>query len=64
MKAQELRDKTPAELKEIKMDLLKEQLSLRMKDKSDEPLKTHRFKVIRRSIARIKTILNEQRLAS
>ncbi|MCH9769860.1 MAG: 50S ribosomal protein L29 [Gammaproteobacteria bacterium] len=60
MKAQELRDKTPAELQEELLALLREQLNLRMQKGGGEAPKPHHFKRVRRSIARIRTVLQEK----
>jgi large subunit ribosomal protein L29 len=63
MKAKELRSKTVAELKTDLFSFLQEQFNLRMQrgmaDKSAHP-KEHSFGVVRRNIARVKTILNEK----
>lgn len=55
----ELREKSVDALKAELLELLKEQFNLRMQ-KGGEMSKTHRFKFVRRDIARIKTILNEK----
>ena len=41
------------------MKLRKEHLSLRMKRSQGDDVKTHRFKEIRRDIARLMTVLTE-----
>ena len=62
-KATELRQKTDDELKQTLMDLYREQFNLRMQ-KSGAPIKQHtQFRVIRREIARIKTIQTERQKA-
>ena len=63
MKTNELKNKSAAELKKSLLELLKEQFTLRMQKKLSEVKSTHRFKQIRREIARIKTYLNQQRSA-
>ena len=60
MNTVELRQKTKTELNELLLSLLKEQFHLRMKKNVTENPKTHVFGKIRKDIARIKTILNEQ----
>jgi large subunit ribosomal protein L29 len=55
--AAELRNKNRAELVKDMLDLRKEHFNLRMQSGSGAAVKTHRFKEIRRAIARIKTIL-------
>nr|VFK46081.1 MAG: large subunit ribosomal protein L29 [Candidatus Kentron sp. TC]VFK48070.1 MAG: large subunit ribosomal protein L29 [Candidatus Kentron sp. TC]VFK61321.1 MAG: large subunit ribosomal protein L29 [Candidatus Kentron sp. TC] len=60
MKAAELREKDDAELRDELVGLNREAFSLRMQVGSGQLLRYSRFKVIRRSIARIKTIINER----
>ena len=60
MKASELRDKSSDELNKELMDLLREQFNLRMQKGSDQGVRPHQFKEVRRNIARVKTILNEK----
>ncbi len=60
MNTAELRKKSKAELNEALLGLLKEQFQLRMQKGIVESPKTHLFKQIRQSIARIKTILVEK----
>ncbi len=59
MKAVELRQKKPEELKSMVTDLLREQFNLRMQNGSGQLSKPSQIKVVRRDIARIKTILKE-----
>ena len=56
----EYKDKSEAELKEELLNLRKEQFNLRMQQGAGEMSKPHLFKVARRNIARIKTILTEK----
>lgn len=56
----ELRNKSKSELNEELLNLLKQQFQLRMQKGVVESPKTHMFKQIRQSIARIKTILVEK----
>ena len=60
MKANEMREKSVDELNTELMSLLKEQFNLRMQKGSDQGVRPHQFKEVRRSIARVKTILNEK----
>jgi large subunit ribosomal protein L29 len=59
-KAAEMRAKSATELKDELVELRKEEFSLRMKRGTGQLSDTSRFKKIRREVARIKTILNEQ----
>lgn len=60
MKAVELRTRTPGELQEQLVELLREQFNLRMQKGSGQLGNPSRFKALRREIARIKTVLNEK----
>lgn len=60
MKAAELRTRTPGELQEQLMELLREQFNLRMQKGSGQLGNPSRFKALRREIARVKTVLNEK----
>lgn len=60
MKAVELRTRTPGELQEQLVELLREQFNLRMQKGSGQLGNPSRFKTVRREIARIKTVLNEK----
>ena len=60
MKAAELRGRKPEELQGLLLDLLREQFNLRMQKGSGQLGSPGRFKVMRREIARIKTVLNEK----
>lgn len=59
-KATALRAKSAEELNEALVDLRKEEFDLRMKRGTGQADNTARFKQIRREVARIKTVLNEQ----
>lgn len=59
-KATQLRAKSATELKDELVGLRKEEFDLRMKRGTGGLSDTSRFKKIRREVARIKTILNEQ----
>jgi len=58
-RASELRAKSAAELKDELVVLRKEEFNLRMQRGTGQLSNTARFKDIRRDVARIKTILNE-----
>jgi large subunit ribosomal protein L29 len=60
MKSSELRTKTPDELKTQLADLHKEQFNLRFQKSSGQLENTARVRVVRKDIARIKTILGER----
>ncbi len=60
MKVTEMRQKSAEELRVLQQELLREQFNLRMQRGSGQISKNHRFKEIRRDIARIKTLMNEQ----
>ena len=60
MKANELRSRSSAELRKELVSLLREQFNLRMQKGTGQLARPHQFKRVRRDIARIKTILNEQ----
>ena len=59
MKAAELRQKKPEELENMITDLLREQFNLRMQNGSGQLSKPDQMKLVRRNIARVKTILKE-----
>ncbi len=62
MKATELRQKTPDQLRSMLLDLKKEQFNLRFrKSQGDTELKTQRIREVRRDIARIKTLQHSER---
>ena len=57
VKAEELRAKTADELKDQLVDLKKEQFNLRFQTASGQNENPARTRIVRREIARIKTIL-------
>lgn len=59
MKASELRGKTQQELRDSLHGLLKEQFNLRMQQGTGQLARPHLMKDVRRSIARVKTLMNE-----
>jgi large subunit ribosomal protein L29 len=60
MKAQDLREKSADELNAELLSLLKEQFNLRMQAATGQLQQTHTLKVVRRDIARVKTVLTEK----
>jgi large subunit ribosomal protein L29 len=61
MNASELRQKGADELNIELLALLREHFNLRMQRASDQQFtKNHQFKVVRRNVARVKTVLNEK----
>ena len=60
MKAGELRDKTPDQLREELASLKKESFNLRFQQATGQLENTSRIFKVRKLIARIKTILNEK----
>lgn len=64
MKAQELRDKTPDQLREELVNLKKEAFNLRFQQATGQLENTARMREVRRGAARVKTILNEKAAAA
>ena len=60
VKAEELRAKTPDELKTKLIDLKKEQFNLRFQAAGGQVENPTRAKIVRREIARIKTVLGQK----
>ena len=61
MSAKELRQKSPADLQKELLDLRREQFNLRMASATGQPAKPDQFTKVRRNIARLKTVVAEQR---
>lgn len=59
MKATELRSKSVDELNAQIIELRKQQFKLRMQLATGELLKNHEIAVVRKNIARVKTVLTE-----
>ncbi|MDR3441503.1 MAG: 50S ribosomal protein L29 [Legionella sp.] len=59
-KTEELRSLTVEELQNELLSLRKEQLNLRMKKASGSLDKTHHITLVRKSVARVKTMLTEK----
>ncbi len=60
MKANELREKSVDDLNKELLELTREKFNLRMQTATGQMNRTHQLKNVRRSIARVKTILNEK----
>ena len=60
MNAQELRDKTPDQLRDELVNLKKEAFNLRFQQAGGTMENTARMRQVRRDVARVKTILNEK----
>ena len=60
MKAQELKDKTPDELREQLVALKKEAFNLRFQQATGQIENTARMRSVRRDVARVKTVLNQK----
>ncbi|VAX14025.1 LSU ribosomal protein L29p (L35e) [hydrothermal vent metagenome] len=60
MNATELRGKTADELNAELLNLTREQFNLRMQKATGQMARPHQMKAVRRSIARLKTVLNEK----
>ena len=64
MSAQELRDKTPDQLRDQLAELKKESFNLRFQQASGSIENTARMRTVRRDAARVMTILNEKAAAA
>jgi len=62
MDAKELRSKNEAQLKEELSGLLREQFNLRMQKGTGQLNNSARMKGVRRDVARVLTIVNEQKM--
>lgn len=60
MKTDDLRTKTDSELKDLVIGLRREQMNLRFQAKLGEITNSARFRVVRREIARIKTLCQQR----
>jgi large subunit ribosomal protein L29 len=60
LKAKDLQAKSLAELNQLLLDLRKEQFSLNMSKGSGQEVKGHQFSLVRRNIARVKTVLGSK----
>lgn len=64
MNANELRDKTPDQLKDELANLKKESFNLRFQQATGQLEGTARMRSVRRDAARVKTILNQKAAAA
>lgn len=60
MKAKELREKSVEELNTELLNLLREQFNLRMQHATGQLTQTNQLKLVRRNIARVKTIITSK----
>ena len=60
MKAQDLRDKTPDQLREELASLKKEAFNLRFQQATGQLESKARMRTVKRDVARVNTILNEK----
>ena len=61
MDIKQLRQKSADELKSHLLDLRKEQFALRMQKATGQLAKTHEARRVRREIARVNTVLGQQK---
>ena len=64
MSAKELRQKSAADLQKELLGLRREQFNLRMARATGQAAKSDQFSKVRRNIARLKTVMGEQRRAA
>lgn len=64
MDANELREKTPDQLREELANLKKESFNLRFQQATGQLENTARMRTVKREAARVKTILNEKAAAA
>ena len=60
MKANELREKSAQQLNEQLLGLLRDQFNLRMQKATGQLGQSHLLSQVKREIARVKTVLNQQ----
>ena len=60
MKANELREKSVEQLNEQLLELLRDQFNLRMQKATGQLGQSHLLSQVKRDIARVKTLLNQQ----
>jgi len=60
MKASELKEKSIEELNTELLELLREQFNYRMQASTGRLAQTHLLRIVRRNIARVKTIITEK----
>jgi large subunit ribosomal protein L29 len=64
MKADELRTKTPDQLRDNLVALKKEAFNLRFQQATNQLENTARMRAVKRDVARIKTVLNQKAAAA
>ena len=64
MNANELRDKTPDELRAQLVELKKEAFNLRFQGATNQLENTARVRTVRRAVARVNTVLNQKAAAA
>ena len=64
MNAQELRDKSPDQLRDELVSLKKEAFNLRFQQATGQLENPARLRSVRRDVARVKTVLNEKAASS
>jgi large subunit ribosomal protein L29 len=64
MDAKEFRQKSEAELREELLKLRREQFNMRMAMATGQAVKPHQIGKVRKAVARLKTVLGEQRRAA
>jgi large subunit ribosomal protein L29 len=64
MNAQDLRDKTPDQLRDQLVQLKKEAFNLRFQQATGQLENTARMRQVRRDVARVKTILSQKAVAA
>ena len=64
MEASELRSKTTKELNELLLELLREHFNLRVQRANDQLNRHTQIRLVKRNIARVKTVLNEKKRAA
>ena len=60
MKAKEIREKSVEELNQQLLDLLHDQFKYRMQKATGQLSQTHQLGLVRKDIARVKTVLHEK----
>ncbi|MFT7548328.1 MAG: large subunit ribosomal protein L29 [Candidatus Azotimanducaceae bacterium] len=60
MKTSELKDKSVEELETTLVSLTKDQFNFRMQKSTGQLGQTHLLKIVKKDIARVKTVLNEK----
>jgi len=60
MKAEDLRSKTPDELRDTLVALKKEAFNLRFRQATNQLENTSRMRAVRRDVARVQTVLNQK----